>query len=129
VGARPTPPPGQPPMVIPVAPVPPVPPTPSPFEGFQGSTSFGVAGAQVTGLNADLADALGAEGGLLVLSTARGSPAEESGLKGGDVILSAGGRSLNSPMGLIRAIEQSDGREIKLRIIRKKKQQTLALRW
>jgi C-terminal processing protease CtpA/Prc len=130
VGIRTPPPASAPiPMIAPTAPMPPVPPTPSPFEGFQGSMAFGIAGAQITALNADLADALGAEGGLLVLSTARSSPAEESGLKGGDVILSAGGRTLNSPMGLIRAIEQSEGHEIKLRIMRKKKQQTVVLRW
>lgn len=127
VGVRPASPPV--PMIAPAPPVAPVPPTPSPFEGFQGSTSFTIAGAQVIALNSDLADALGAERGLLVVNTVRGSPAEESGLKGGDVILTAGGRALNGPMGLIRAIEQSDGREIKLQIVRKKKQQSLVLRW
>jgi C-terminal processing protease CtpA/Prc len=118
------------PLVAVTPPVPPVPPTPSPFEGFQGSMAFGIAGAQVTALNADLADAFGAESGILVLSTTPRTPAEESGLKGGDIILSAGGRRLNSPMGFIRAIEQlGGGREIKLVIWRKKKQQTLVLRW
>lgn len=112
-----------------LAPLPGVPPTPAPFSGFTSSTSFVIAGAQVTQLNADLADALGAERGVLVLNVFRGLPADQSGLKGGDVILSADGRELNTPEGFIRAIEQSSGREVRLQIVRKKKVQTLALRW
>ena len=80
-------------------------------------------------LNADLADAMGADGGLFVIGTVRGAPAQESGLKGGDVIVSAGGRRVNTPAAFIRAIEQSNGRELRLQIVRNKRLQPLILRW
>jgi len=88
-----------------------------------------IAGATIVRTNADLRETFGVKTGVLVLDVARGSPAYSSGLKGGDVIISAGRIAVASPVAIQRAIERADGRELPLRIIRKKKEQPLTLRW
>ena len=107
-------------------------PTPSPRAGFMisgPSSPMIIAGATIIRPNADLRETFGAKSGVLVLDVARGSPAYASGLKGGDVIVAVGRMALMTPMGLQRAIEAADGSELPLRIIRKKKEQALTLRW
>ena len=66
---------------------------------------------------------------VLVLDVARGSPAYASGLKGGDIIVSVGRGPVTSPLSVQRAIENADAQELTLRVIRKKQQQSLVLRW
>jgi C-terminal processing protease CtpA/Prc len=88
-----------------------------------------VAGATIVRTNADLRETFGVKSGVLVLDVARGSPAYSSGLRGGDVIVSAGRIAVESPLSIQRAIETADGTELPLRIIRKKKAQSLTLRW
>ena len=87
-----------------------------------------VAGATIIRTNADLRETFGVKSGVLVLDVARGSPAYVSGLRGGDVIVSAGRSAVTSPLSVQRAIEISDS-VLPLRIIRKKKEQSLTLRW
>jgi S1-C subfamily serine protease len=88
-----------------------------------------IAGATIVRTNADLRETFGVKSGVLVLDVARGTPAYSSGLKGGDVIVSVGRIAVESPLSIQRAIESADGTELPLRIIRKKKEQSLILRW
>ena len=93
------------------------------------SSPMVIAGATIVRTNADLRETFGVKSGVLVLDVARGSAAYASGLKGGDVIVSAGRTAVLTPMALQRAIEAADESELQLRIIRKKKEQALTLRW
>jgi len=88
-----------------------------------------IAGATIVRTNADLRETFGVKSGVLVLDVARGTPAYTSGLKGGDVIVSAGRIEVESPLSIQRAIETADGTELPLRIIRKKKELSLTLHW
>ena len=113
------------PPVTALAPMPPLPPM-----GFATSLSTVVfAGAQLILMTGDLAEALGADRGLLVVTAGRGSPAEQSGLRTGDVLIKVDGRSLTSPLVFLQAIEQSEKREVRLQLLRKKKQVATTLRW
>jgi len=93
------------------------------------SSPMVIAGATIVRTNADLRETFGVKSGVLVLDVARGSPAYSSGLKGGDVIVAVGRVAVESPASIQRAIETADGTELPLRIIRKKKEQSLTLRW
>jgi S1-C subfamily serine protease len=88
-----------------------------------------IAGATMIRPNADLRETFGVKSGVLVLDVARGSPAYVSGLKGGDVIVTVGRNAVTSPLSIQRAIEAADDKELPLRIIRKKKGQSLTLHW
>ena len=88
-----------------------------------------IAGATMVRTNADLRETFGVKSGVLVLDVARGSPAYSSGLKGGDVIVSVGRIAVTSPLAIQSAIENADGTALPLRIIRKKKAQSLTLHW
>ena len=88
-----------------------------------------IAGATMIRPNADLRETFGVKSGVLVLDVARGSPAYVSGLKGGDVIVMVGRNAVTSPLSIQRAIEAADDKELPLRIIRKKKGQSLTLHW
>lgn len=113
------------PVTATVPPVPPMPPL-----APQGSASTVVfAGAQFVAVGAELAEALGVERGLLVVGAGRGSPAEQSGLRAGDVLVSADGRSLSSPLVFLQAVEQSDRREVRLQLLRRRKPMSVTLKW
>jgi membrane-associated protease RseP (regulator of RpoE activity) len=98
---------------------------------FSGTSSAPmlIAGATIVRTNSDLRETFGVKSGVLVLDVARGSPAYSSGLKGGDVIVSVGRVAVTSPLSIQRAMEATEGRELALRIIRKKKEQSLTLSW
>jgi len=137
--------PAEPGAVVAIAPVPPLVPSvplpaPASTESRRGERSVFVfsggstapmviAGATIIRTNADLRETFGVKSGVLVLDVARGSPAYNSGLKGGDIIVSVGRGAVTSPLSIQRAIETADGSELTLRIIRKKKGQSLVLRW
>jgi hypothetical protein len=108
---------------------PPAPAEPSVFVVGPGSSHMIIAGATIVRPNADLRETFGVKSGMLVLDVARGTPAYLSGLKGGDIILSAGRFTATSPVVIQRAMQTADDREVQLRIIRKQKPQTLTLRW
>lgn len=120
-----------PPPSGPVAPTPRVAPTPSltPFGGYSMSATVIFAGAQITSVEGDLAETLGVDRGLLVITAGRGSPAERSGLKGGDVIVAADGRSVTAAAHFRQAVDRAEHRSLRLQVIRKGKPMTLDLRW
>jgi S1-C subfamily serine protease len=93
--------------------------------GFSGGV---IAGAQVQRVK-ELSDYFHVDDGLLVLHVVPGTPAERAGLRAGDVIRRAGGRSVTTPTSLQRALAASDTRETKLDIVRKGKSQSVQLKW
>ncbi len=115
----------------PAAPVAPTPPTPPNFV-YSFSTTPGmsaVAGASLTPVDDDWRETLGVEKGLVVISVASGSPAAESGMRKGDVIVSADDAPVQSVRALQRVLNDADSRAVKLQVIRKGKAQVLTLRW
>ena len=120
------------PAVAPVPPTPPTPPTPEllPFGMYSASATVTFAGAQIAAMDADMAEALGAERGVLVLRSGRGTPAERSGLRGGDVVISVDGRATTTPMDFLRSVERAQSvRSVSLRVIRKRKLERVELGW
>lgn len=92
--------------------------------------SDGVAGAELKTISEGLGKALGVREGVLVISTEPGTPAYRSGLRDGDVILKADGRTVTSVSGLRTVVARSDGDEgVRLVILRERKQRELTLRW
>lgn len=118
-------PPAPPGAVSATAPVPPLPPVAP--QGSASTVVFG--GAQFVAVGRELAEALGVERGLLVVGAGRGSPAEQSGLRPGDVVIAVEGRSIASPLVFLQAVEQSEGRELRLRLMRRGKPAAITLRW
>jgi S1-C subfamily serine protease len=60
-----------------------------------------------------------------------GSPARAAGLRGGDVVVKADSIKIDTPIDLVRAIRNADETDhtVDLRIIRKRRPQSLTLRW
>lgn len=95
-----------------------------------GGGVYPFAGAEFIALNPDLSDALGVgREGVFVTTVLPHSPAQIAGLRGGDVVLTADSIRLDDPIALVRAIRESDDRSIKLGVVRKKKSQTILLKW
>jgi S1-C subfamily serine protease len=85
---------------------------------------------EFTALNEDIRDLLGVKPeGVFVTNVVDGTPARIAGLKGGDVLLLANGVKLLTPVDLVQAISEAGDRKLNLRIIRKRKPQTLTLSW
>lgn len=112
----------------PSAPPPPMPPLP-PVAGASSASTVVFAGAQCVSVGAELAEALGVERGLLVVNAVRGSPAEQSGLRAGDVLLTVDGEPLASPLVFLQAVEESRDRELRLQLLRRRKPITVTLKW
>jgi serine protease Do len=95
-----------------------------------GSRSLPIAGAEMTALNAGLRSLVGLNSpGIFIVNVALGTPAKESGLLPGDVILRAESSLVEDPGDLIRVMRDASGSSIKLRIVRNKKPQLITLRW
>jgi S1-C subfamily serine protease len=95
-----------------------------------GTPTLRLLGAQLTELNEGLRSALNMKGpGVLVINVAVGTPANFSGLRGGDVIVEAGKESIANPGELIRLIRSSVEQSIELRVRRKQNAQNNTLRW
>jgi membrane-associated protease RseP (regulator of RpoE activity) len=89
-----------------------------------------VAGARMSSVNEDLGRALGVSGGVLVLAPAPGSIAAQAGLRGGDVIVKAGGTPVASVRDLRRLMENAEeSRSLDLRVMRDKKARPIVLKW
>jgi serine protease Do len=96
------------------------------------TTTAGIAGAECVRLSEELGEAFGVKRGVLVLNVGGGTPAERSGLRGGDVIVAANGSTITTPDDFVSAVRrayEADRRTVTLDIVRKKKRQSIDLRW
>jgi membrane-associated protease RseP (regulator of RpoE activity) len=117
--------------------------TPAPARGVFGPapvvapmppvfTLTGVAGAQVVTVSESMKRSLGLPAGVLVTTVPVGSPAEESGLEEGDVILNVGQQAVTTVRELRELVRRAadDGeRSVTLELRRGKARRTLTLRW
>jgi S1-C subfamily serine protease len=95
-----------------------------------GSGLYPFAGAEFTALNSDLSDVLGVKPeGVFVANVVEGSIAREAGLRGGDVVVMADKIKIENPNDLVRAIRSAGDRSVTLQVIRKRKPQTITLKW
>jgi serine protease Do len=88
------------------------------FPMVTGGSRLGVT---VTELPTQLADHLGAKGGVLVTSVTDGSPASRAGIQAGDVINSVNGSTVESRDDLAHSLRQSEGDEVTIGIVRDKR--------
>jgi hypothetical protein len=96
------------------------------------STDVSVAGATMTTITEELEDLTGVSEGVLVLRVARGTPASQSGLRGGDVITAAGDDEVDGVRSLQRAVQRASSRgdkQLPLTVRRQRREQTITLRW
>lgn len=82
-------------------------------------------GVGVTHLTEQLARYFGVDGGILINDVWSGSPPSTAGLKAGDVIVEIDGVPVRGAVGLINAINDRNGTEIALQIVRDRKTQTI----
>jgi S1-C subfamily serine protease len=95
-----------------------------------GRGVYPFAGAEFTALNSDLSDVLGVKPeGVFVTNVVEGSIARDAGLRGGDVVVMADDIKIENPNDLVRAIRSADDRSVRLQIIRKRRPQTITLKW
>lgn len=95
-----------------------------------GAGVYPFAGMEFTALNEDIRELLGVKPeGVFVTNVMEGTPARISGLRGGDVLLFADGLKLEAPVDLVHAITAAEGKTLRLKIIRKRRPQTLTLSW
>lgn len=100
-----------------------------PAEMITSSVFFGlraVAGAELAPLNPALGEYFGATDGVLVINAAARTPAERSGLRGGDVIVQVGDTTVRSIAELRRAIDTARG-DVTLRVLRQGRYEDIAL--
>lgn len=85
----------------------------------------GRLGVQLNDLTPQLAEYFGAkDGGVLVASVTKDSPADKAGLKAGDVITSIDGGRVRSSDDVIDGLRDKDG-QISVGVVREKKESTL----
>lgn len=110
-----------------------MPATPAPpFMGYMygfSTTNSAIAGATLMPLSDDWRATLGVDNGVLVTKVLPGTPAKDSGLHDGDVIISADGQSVASVRSLSRIVSNAASNSVKLQVIRAGKPQSLVLRW
>lgn len=115
------------------APLPPTVPTPSASAlSFAIGFGNGVAGAQLSTISEGLGKALGVSSGVLVTSAPVGSPANESGLMDGDVILRVGRQSVrrvSEVMDLVGLAAENGDNAVELQIVRQRKPMKVTLKW
>jgi serine protease Do len=92
-----------------------------PREGFpSGIGGRARLGVSIQGMSPQLAEYFGASKGVLVTSVREDSPAEQAGLKAGDVITSVNGKPVASPGDLTEAVRES-GETAKITYVRDRK--------
>jgi serine protease DegQ len=93
-----------------------------------GTVTRGWFGVDVADITAELAESLGLKGtrGAIVGAIERGSPAEKSGLKLGDVIFSINGRAVPDVSTALNAIaEVPPGKSVPVKVIRRNQELTI----
>jgi serine protease Do len=116
---------------FPRSPMSPMPPMP-PFAGFSygfSTTNSAIAGATLMPLTDDWRATLGVDNGVLVTKVLPGTPAKDSGLHDGDVIISADGQTVASVRTLSRIVSNAKANAVRLQVIRAGKPQVIVLRW
>jgi len=116
---------------FPRSPMPPMPPMP-PFAGFSygfSTTNSAIAGATLMPLTDDWRATLGVDNGVLVTKVLPRTPAKDSGLHDGDVIISADGQTVASVRTLSRIVSNAKANAVRLQVIRAGKPQMIVLRW
>jgi C-terminal processing protease CtpA/Prc len=88
----------------------------------------GVAGAELSELNPELARYFRVDDGVLVLQVSRNTPAARAGLQGGDVIVRAADRSVGSVADLRRAFGDREGR-VRLEVVRQGQRRPIDVEW
>jgi hypothetical protein len=90
----------------------------------------GFFGARISPVTVELARALKLEVGVLVNDVSDDTPAAKAGLRAGDVIVSAGGKSVATMDRFKRAVARGiPERSIELQFVRDKKTRTVTLTW
>jgi S1-C subfamily serine protease len=89
-----------------------------------------IGGAHIIRTDADLQDALGVDGGVLVVAVGKGSVAAQAGIRAGDVITTAHGDAVDSPLSLARLVHRAehDDQPVTLRVVRRHEARTVVLR-
>jgi C-terminal processing protease CtpA/Prc len=117
----------------PLAPLPPMMPSSAREDGsFALSFGSGVAGAQLSTIGEGLGKALGVSGGVLVTTAPVGSPASESGLMEGDVILRVGRQSVrrvSEVIDLVGLAAENGDTAVELQVVRQRKPVKVMLKW
>ncbi|MFA7679547.1 MAG: Do family serine endopeptidase [Pigmentiphaga sp.] len=86
-----------------------------------GQVTRGYIGIEPQDLSADLADAfkLSRSEGVIIAGILRGGPAEQAGIRTGDIIISVGGKTIKDTTGLLNAIAQlTPGDEAAITLVR-----------
>ena len=86
----------------------------------------GRLGVSLSPLSDQLASYFGVKEGVLVSTVDADSPAAQAGARAGDVITAVGGRTVQDPADVIRAIrEAASGSALEIRLVREKKEMTV----
>jgi serine protease Do len=94
--------------------------------------SIGVAGAELVAITEGLARVVGVERGVLVTRSPVGSPAHDSGLRDGDVIVRAGGEPISTVAMLREQVQHAvdnGASSVDVECVRARKTMKLKLRW
>lgn len=88
------------------------------------------AGAELAEMNEGLSRYFGSvREGALVIDVSPSTPAARAGLEAGDVIVRAGGQSVNDPEDVRRALMRSEDGRTELEVVRQGRRRTLTLQW
>ena len=96
------------------------------FFAFMGGSRMGVG---IQSVGDQLGEYFGLDGrkGVLVTSVEEDSPAEQAGLKAGDIILSIGGEAVDGTGGLVQAVREADEGPIAVGILRDRNERTVTV--
>jgi membrane-associated protease RseP (regulator of RpoE activity) len=101
----------------------------SPMPRMFGSVGSSLAGLELMALNPESGRAFGVTYGLFVNQVLPGTPGRESGLQGGDVLVTADSMALSSVASLQRVINRARDRVVTLTVLRRGKTETVQLKW
>lgn len=96
-----------------------------------GSVDRGWLGVSIQPVTSEVADAIGLEDvvGALIADVVEDGPAEDGGLRRGDVILSFDGQPISTVRDLTRTVADTDpGKRAKVRVFRRGEERTVTVR-